>query len=324
MAMVVDDEFAAIVAGHLETIEERLYTAAVAENPFVTQAATHVVAAGGKRFRPALVVAAAYCGDRVDAEQLVRAALVVELTHVASLYHDDVMDEADMRRGVSSANAAYGNSVAILVGDYLFARASSEVALLGVDYVRLQAQTFAELVQGQIAETIGAGPDDDPVEHYLGVVAGKTASLIRTSAVFGGMVGGAPPEVLEALASFGFEIGMAFQLSDDLIDVISDDTGKTPGTDLREGIPTLPTLLLRASGDPEDRRLVELIDGGLDRDEDLAIVLSGLRASAVIGQVRETIVGRADTARAYLDALPDGPAKRALQRRCDDVVTRLS
>ncbi|GAA2179442.1 polyprenyl synthetase family protein [Brooklawnia cerclae] len=322
--MVVDDEFAAIVAGHLETIEERLYTAAVAENPFVTQAATHVVAAGGKRFRPALVVAAAYCGDRVDAEQLVRAALVVELTHVASLYHDDVMDEADMRRGVSSANAAYGNSVAILVGDYLFARASSEVALLGVDYVRLQAQTFAELVQGQIAETIGAGPDDDPVEHYLGVVAGKTASLIRTSAVFGGMVGGAPPEVLEALASFGFEIGMAFQLSDDLIDVISDDTGKTPGTDLREGIPTLPTLLLRASGDPEDRRLVELIDGGLDRDEDLAIVLSGLRASAVIGQVRETIVGRADTARAYLDALPDGPAKRALQRRCDDVVTRLS
>lgn len=324
MTVVVDDEFAAIVAEHLHRIEERLRVAAVTENPFVTQAATHVVAAGGKRFRPALVVTAAYCGDHVDTDRLMSAALVMELTHVASLYHDDVMDEADMRRGVTSANVAYGNSVAILVGDYLFARASTQVATLGVDYVDLQARTFAELVQGQIAETIGPGPGDDPLEHYLGVVAGKTASLIRTSAVFGGMVGGVPPGVLEALARFGFEIGMVFQLSDDLIDVISDTTGKTPGTDLREGVPTLPTLLLRASQQPSDRELVALIDQGLQRDEDLARALAGLRASGVIDQARAEIARRAQAARAHLDPVPEGPAKRALQRLCREVVTRSS
>ena len=213
---------------------------------------------------------AAHCGDQFDFDRLVSAALVVELTHVASLYHDDVMDDAEIRRGAPSANLRYGNTIAILVGDFLFARASSQVATLGVDFVDLQARTFAELVEGQIAETIGPAEEADPIQHHFQVVAGKTASLIRTSAVFGGMVAGLGPAELRALEAFGFEIGMVFQLSDDLIDVVSDATGKTPGTDLREGVPTLPTLLLRRSGETSDQELVELIDAGLADDDDLS------------------------------------------------------
>ncbi len=319
-----DQQFASTLTQWLERIEERLMQAAFSDNPYVAEAAGHVIAAGGKRFRPALVVTAAHCGSGFDPERLINAALVMELTHVASLYHDDVMDEADLRRGVPSANSAYGNSVAILVGDFLFARASAAVATLGQAYVDLQARTFAELVTGQIAETIGPGPGDDPVEHYLSAVGGKTASLIKASVLFGGMVAEAEPAVLDALRAYGYEIGLVFQLSDDLIDVISDETGKTPGTDLREGVPTLPTLLLRASHDPADQELVRLIDGGLDNDADLARALAGLRASAVIDQARAEIIRRAEVARDHLAPLADGPAKRALARLCDEVVTRSS
>lgn len=317
-----DEQFAITVADTLAAIEKRLVAATVSQYRFVTEAAGHVVSAGGKRFRPALVVTAAHCGANIDPERLIAAALVMELTHVASLYHDDVMDEAELRRGVTSANRRYGNSTAILIGDFLFARASSQVAILGTEYVDLQARTFAELVEGQMAETVGPGPTDDAIEHHLKVLAGKTASLIRTSAVFGGMVGAVPAEQLDALGRFGFEIGMVFQLSDDLIDVVSDATGKTPGTDLREGIPTLPTLLLRRSADPADQALVRLIDAGLDDEADLARALTGLRASGVIAQTRAEIARRAGVARDYLAPLPAGPAKRALARLCDEVVIR--
>lgn len=320
-----DQQFATTLTQWLERIEQRLLAAAQSSNPFVEQAANHVIAAGGKRFRPALVVTAAHCGaGHFEAERLINAALVMELTHVASLYHDDVMDEADLRRGVPSANSAYGNSVAILVGDFLFARASSAVATLGPVFVDLQARTFAELVTGQIAETIGPAPGEDPLAHYLGAVGGKTASLIQASVLFGGMVGGVSGAQLDALGAYGHEIGLVFQLSDDLIDVVSDQTGKTPGTDLREGIPTLPTLLLRASDRPADQELVALIDRGLTDDADLAAALRGLRASPVIDQARAEIARRAEVARGHLAPLPDSAAKRALERLCDEVVTRSS
>ena len=186
----------ATVRERLELIESALLRAAEADSPMVTEAARHVIAAGGKRFRPLLVVLASQFGPAdgpgggAPLDDVVRAAMVVELTHVASLYHDDVMDEARLRRGSASANARWGNTVAILVGDFLFARASEEVAGLGPDYVRLQSRTFARLVQGQIAETVGP-QDVDPLEHYLSVVADKTASLIATSALFGAKVAGA-------------------------------------------------------------------------------------------------------------------------------------
>ncbi len=319
---MADEDFAQTVADILGLVEDELMEATVSQYSFVTEAAQHVAAAGGKRFRPALVATAAHLGTGFELDSVISAALVMELTHVASLYHDDVMDEADLRRGVTSANQRYGNSTAILVGDFLFARASVEVAKLGPAYVDLQARTFAELVEGQMAETAGPEPGEDPIEHHLKVLAGKTASLIRASALFGGMVGGASEQTLDALGRFGFEIGMVFQLSDDLIDIVSETTGKTPGTDLREGIPTLPTLLLGSSSAASDRELAELIAAGLDDDADLSRALALLRASSVIDQTRAEINRRAEVARSYLAPLPEGAAKEALDRLCDEVVTR--
>ncbi len=310
------------LTGLLETFEERLVEVAVASSPFVTEAARHIIAAGGKRFRPLLVFLASRFGGAVDPDDLMRAAMVMELTHVASLYHDDVMDIADLRRGAPSANRLWGNSVAILVGDFLFARASTTVAELGVEYVHLQAETFSRLVQGQIAETKGPGEGDDPLEHYLKVIADKTGSLIAASARFGGMVSGAPDEVLDALTAFGEEVGLVFQLSDDLIDITSETTGKTPGTDLREGVPTLPVLMLRAGNDPADAGLLEMIGGDLSSDESLAEALAALRAHPVMNRAKAEVERRADLARGHLAALPEGDAKDALLQVCTDLVER--
>ncbi|WP_229119036.1 polyprenyl synthetase family protein [Enemella evansiae] len=319
---MTDAGFADAVKDRLAVIEERLLESARADTPMVTEAAQHIIAAGGKRFRPLLVVLASQFGGPVADEDLTRAALVVELTHVASLYHDDVMDDADLRRGAPSANRRWQNSVAIMVGDFLFARASETVAELGTDYVALQAETFARLVQGQIAETVGPSESDDPLAHYLQVVADKTGSLIATSAVFGGMVSGASAEVLAALEAFGEEIGVVFQLSDDIIDITSTETGKTPGTDLREGVPTLPTLLALRSDDPADDRLKELIGSDLDDDAELAEAIALLRAHAAVEDARVEVRRRAEVARGFLAPLPAGPAKDALNALCDQVVTR--
>jgi heptaprenyl diphosphate synthase len=251
----------------------------------------------------------------------VKAGVVVELTHVASLYHDDVMDEARIRRGSPSANSRWGNTVAILVGDLLFARASDIVSDLGPEFVRLQARTFSRLVQGQIAETVGPG-GTDPLDHYLRVVADKTGSLIATSALFGSKISDAAPHLQRAMAEFGEQIGIVFQLSDDIIDITSNETGKTPGTDLREGIPTLPTLLARKSTDPADARLLSLLNSDLHDDDALQEVLDLLRHHRCIDQSREEVRRRAEAARALLDPLPVGPARDALDDLCTTVVTR--
>ena len=323
MSQAEDDAFAGAIDEQLAAIEHRLGQVALgADNPFLAEAADHVIRAGGKRFRPMLVAVASHLGPRAELADVVRAAVVIELTHVASLYHDDVMDEADLRRGVPSANAAFGNSTAIMVGDWLFARASTEVTHLGTDYVRLQAETFAELVAGQIGEMKGPRPGVDPMEHYLRVIEGKTGALIRTSALFGAMVSGADRRVVDAIGRYGMRIGVVFQLADDLIDITSDETGKTPGTDLREGVLTLPTLMLAASDDPADAELTALIRTGLGDDAELARALAALRASHVIGEARAEIERRAELARAELSVLPAGPVRRALDRLCDEVVSR--
>ena len=324
---MADERFTQVVTDDLARIEVALQRVAVAESPFVTAAARHVIDAGGKRFRPLLVVLGARLVAGAEeplafAPRLDMAALVVELTHVASLYHDDVMDEAATRRGVASANVHYGNSVSILVGDYLFARASSLVARLGTDYVARQAETFAELVQGQIAETQGAPDGADPMAHYLSVLDGKTASLIATSAVFGGMVAGLPPDQLDTLDHFGRELGLAFQLHDDLLDITSDVTGKVPGADLRAGVATLPVLLLTRTGVPEDQALYEHIQGRLSAAE-AGQVLETLRRHAVIDLARAEVLDRARQARALLGKLPDGPANDALDELCGRLVERV-
>lgn len=305
----------------LDQVELKLAEAAQADTAFVSEAAGHIISAGGKRFRPLLVILAALLNDASD-DAVVRAALVMELTHVASLYHDDVMDEAELRRGAPSANQRWDNTVAILVGDYLFARASEIVATLGTEFVALQARTFARLVQGQIAETEGPGPQDDRLEHYLQVVADKTGSLIAASTVFGGMVAGLDRDALAALGTYGEEIGVVFQLSDDIIDIASDTSGKTPGTDLRAGVPTLPTLIAQGSTDPKDARLVELLADEITDEDEVAEALRLLRAHAALDQAREVVTARAETARGYLAPLPECPAKDALAALCDAVISR--
>src|SRR3954449_5350722 len=260
-----DPELEAAVRAGLESVEAMLRDSVKSDYPFVTETSHHLVAAGGKRFRPLVVLLAAHFGDPAAAG-VVPSAVVVELTHLATLYHDDVMDEAVLRRGAASANSRWGNTVAILTGDFLFARASDILAALGPEAVRLQARTFERLVQGQIRETVGPEEGDDPVGHYLRVLADKTGSLIGSSGRFGAMLSGADGTVRETLTQYGERIGIAFQLSDDLLDVMSDsdESGKTPGTDLREGVPTLPVLLLRRAAQPEDAPILAALDGPLD------------------------------------------------------------
>ncbi|MFK4082538.1 polyprenyl synthetase family protein [Kribbella sp. NPDC020789] len=322
-----DEALEARVRAGLESVEQALRDSTESEAPFVTAAAQHVMVAGGKRFRPLLVLIGAEFGSTPASSDVVKAAVVVELTHVATLHHDDVMDEAALRRGSATANARWDNSVAILSGDWLFARASDLVADLGPDAVRIQARTFGRLVEGQIRETLGVGEGQDPLKHYLSVIADKTGSLIATSALFGARFAGASEEIQESLRAFGEEIGVAFQLADDILDIAGDSgqSGKTPGTDLREGVPTLPVLIFRAQADPsnpDDARLLELLDSDLSDDARLAETLELLRAHPAFTQAEDDVRRRAADARKLLTPLPEGPARQALDSLCDLVVTR--
>ena len=323
---VADPDLEARLRTRIDEVEKALYAHVQSRFPFVTETASHLLDAGGKRFRPLLVLLAAEAGENPDADEVVTAACVVEITHLGSLYHDDVMDEADLRRGSESANAHWDNLVAILTGDFLFAKSSELTALLGPDAVRIQAETFSRLVEGQILETVQPGPDEDPLAHYLEVVAGKTGSLIATSARYGARFGGASEEVEEALASYGEIVGSAFQLSDDIIDIASDsvESGKTPGTDLREGVPTLPVLMAAASTDPGDARLRELLAGPLTDDSLHAEALRLLRAHPAMDRARAYVVERATDAKERLSVLPDGPVRAALEAFADVVATRSS
>jgi heptaprenyl diphosphate synthase len=324
---VRDQALEADVQAGLAAVEEGLLEATKSEVPFITEAAQHLVRAGGKRFRPLLVMLAAQFGDRY-APGVVPSAVVVELTHLATLYHDDVMDEAEVRRGVDSANTRWGNSVAVLTGDFLFARASHILADLGPEAVRVQAEAFERLVTGQILETAGPQDGRDPVEHYLDVLGGKTGSLVAVSCRFGAMMSGADETVVDVLTQYGERLGVAFQLADDVLDIASDshESGKTPGTDLREGIPTLPVLRLRERaarlGLAEDVALCELLDSDLTDDARHARALAALRGHPALEQARRDTVRYAEEARAALAPLRECDAKAALMELCDAVVHR--
>ncbi|MYT31219.1 polyprenyl synthetase family protein [Streptomyces sp. MspMP-M5] len=325
---VRDKALEADVQAGLAAVEEGLLEATKSDVPFITEAAQHLVRAGGKRFRPLLVMLAAQFGDPYS-PGVVPSAVVVELTHLATLYHDDVMDEAGVRRGVSSANARWGNSVAVLTGDFLFARASHILADLGPEAVRIQAEAFERLVTGQILETAGPRDGRDPVDHYLDVLAGKTGSLVAVACRFGAMMSGADETTVNTLTQYGERLGTAFQLADDVLDIASDshESGKTPGTDLREGVATLPVLRLRAlaessAGTAEDRALCELLAGDLTDDARHAEALAGLRAHPALEQARQDTVRYAEDARATLAPLPECMAKTALEELCDAVVHR--
>lgn len=320
---VGDDALSSSLAASLALVEQKLQESTKSDDPFVSTASRHLVDAGGKRFRPMLTVLAAHLGDPA-APGVAESAVVVELTHLATLYHDDVMDEAPRRRGTISANARWDNSIAILTGDFLFARASDILADLGPEAVRIQARTFERLVTGQIRETVGPREGQDPVEHHLQVLADKTGSLIATSGRFGSMFAGCDEATIEMMTRYGERIGVAFQIADDIVDIASDSaqSGKTPGTDLREGILTLPGLVAMRSTDPADARLRELLSRPLPDDAEHAEALALLRAHLALDEARKIARDWADDARTAVDGLSDPIIRSALQRLCDYVITR--
>ncbi|GAA4182678.1 polyprenyl synthetase family protein [Gryllotalpicola kribbensis] len=292
--------------------------------------ATYLLGAGGKRVRPVLTLLAAELGGGAN-DEVITAAQVVEITHLASLYHDDVMDDAPLRRGVPTAQLVWGNSVAVLTGDLLFARASQLIADLGERAIRLQADTFERLCMGQLHETLGPQPGEDPVAHYLKVLADKTGSLIAAAAQFGVAFSGAPAEYEPAVLEFGEKIGVAFQLVDDVIDLSATDTdtGKQAGTDLRAGVVTMPLLKLRASAgaDASAAALLAYLESdviGAPEGVDVSAGIERLRAHAVTAETLDDAREWARQAVAALAPLPAGAVKKALTRFADSVVDRSS
>jgi heptaprenyl diphosphate synthase len=320
---IADPGLAVAIKAGLEQVDDVLHSVLNSDIEFVKATALHLVDAGGKRIRPLFTLLAAQFGDP-KRQDVITAAAAVELVHIATLYHDDVMDEATMRRGAASANARWDNTVAILAGDYLFAHASRLVSDLGTDAARIIAETFAELVSGQMRETTGPAAGEDPIGHHLSVIGQKTGSLIATAGRYGGMCSNAGPEYVAALRRYGEIIGAAFQISDDIIDIASPSTesGKVPGTDLREGVPTLPTLYAQADNSAENARLRGLLAAPITEDELVTEALDLLRASPAMGRARDTLHGYADRAREQLRALPGCPARDALYLLTDYLIDR--
>lgn len=325
-----DPRLGPLMLRSLERVEERLGEAVRSTDQLADVTARHLLNAGGKRVRPLLALLAAEVAGAVN-EDVVEAAVVVELTHLASLYHDDVMDSAPMRRGVETAHTVWGNTVAILTGDMIFARASSMVSELGQESLMIQARTFERLVIGQLRETAGPGEGEDPVEHYLDVIAGKTGSLIAASGQYGALLGGAPAPVVDLMVVYGEKLGLAFQLADDIIDLTGhpDVSGKTRGTDLREGVDTLPVLLLRREAAGTDaeaaataREVLTLVDGDLSDDTALARAVDAVSEHPVSAEAWRIANQWADEAIEALVPLPDSVAKSALCEFAHAVVHR--
>ena len=318
-----DAEFAQRARDGVARIEALMETELGRADELMSEAVQHLFLAGGKRFRPLFTVLSASLGPDPESWQVTVAGAVIEMVHLATLYHDDVMDEAQVRRGAPSANARWSNNIAILAGDYLFATASRLVSRLGPDAVLIIADTFAELVTGQMRETRGVSEGADEVDHYLKVVYEKTACLIAASGRFGATFSGADAEQTERLSRLGGIVGTAFQISDDIIDIDSDpdESGKVPGTDLREGVHTLPVLYALRETGPAADRLRELLDGPMD-DDSVAEALTLLRASNGISMAKQVVRRYAEQARDELVALPDGPGRRALASLVDYTVNR--
>jgi heptaprenyl diphosphate synthase len=318
----LDNQLEQFLISDLNKVEDLMRSHIKGDYPLVVETSRHLVEAGGKRLRPLLTLLAAQFGDPTNYD-IIKAAVCCELTHLATLYHDDVMDDAVLRRGVVSANKKWDNAVAILTGDYLFSKVSDMLADIGPEAVKLQEKTFERLVIGQIKETQGKSEGLSQIDHYMKVVADKTGSLIATSARFGALLSGAPIEVVDTLTKFGEKIGIAFQVADDLLDIASTETasGKTPGTDLKEGVPTLVTLFVMADNDPADRVLIEKLSKPIS-DEDLAGVIQELRNHKALKQVQDYLSDVANEANQLLVNLPNGPAKNALENLTFALVNR--
>jgi len=318
----LDKALEASLLADMARVEELMRSHIKGDYPLVIETSRHLVEAGGKRLRPLLTLLAAQFGDPSNYD-IIKAAVCCELTHLATLYHDDVMDDAVLRRGVISANKKWDNAVAILTGDYLFSKVSDMLADIGPEAVKLQAKTFERLVIGQIKETQGKSDGLSQIDHYMKVVADKTGSLIATSARFGALLSGANAQTVEALTKFGEKIGVAFQVADDLLDITSDETasGKTPGTDLKEGVPTLVTLYVIAADNPADKELIAKLNGPIP-ESDLSGVITQLRLHKALTEVKEYLANVAKEANSLLTDLPEGVAKEALKNLTFTLVNR--
>ena len=307
-----DPALEADISARLDRVEDALEKAVAADSELLAESARYLLAAGGKRFRPMLVLLSGYFGDPAD-PRLIQGAAAIELTHVATLYHDDVMDEAETRHGVASVNARWDNNIAILSGDYLFARASEMSADLGPDVCRMLAHTIAVLCDGQIRDVASARDVDKTELDHLEIIRRKTGILMATSCRLGGLLSDTTPASIEALEAFGATCGMAFQLSDDIMDITSSqlELGKEPGTDIREGVYTVPVLhaLHHSEHRDELRRILTtgVPDGAL-LDRALEIVLT----SGSIEHARAQVTEEVSRAAALARQLPDGPARHAL------------
>lgn len=307
------------MADDLARVESELMTAVTSADPYLTEIASHLISAGGKRVRPGFSIASAATASAVDGPatpEAVTGGVAVELVHLGSLYHDDVIDDAVVRRTVDSVNARWGNTRAILAGDYLLARASELAASLGVEVAQLLASTIAQLCEGQLLELRYAYDVDRSVEVYLRSIDGKTASLLATSCRIGGIVSGIPSEHKDALTTFGHSYGMAFQIVDDVLDLVASETdlGKPAGHDLEEGIYTLP--VLHALDGPHGTELRTLLGGPVDdqaRDRAAAIVRDGEGIPLAIRTAGEF----ADKGREALKTLPESPGVRGLWAAAD-------
>lgn len=311
-----DNELGPAVSTAMADVEKQLREAVTKSDPLADATSRYLVEAGGKRVRPLLTILASHLGNAAKPE-VISAAVVVELTHLATLYHDDVMDSAPYRRGAPSAHEVWGNSVAILTGDLIFARASILVSELGARALGIQARTFERLCMGQLHETVGPGEGQDPIEHYLSVIGDKTGSLVAAAGQLGAICANASEDVTDIMLDYGEKVGVAFQLADDVIDVtgIKVTSGKAPGTDLREGIATLPVLLMRqaaAAGDASAASVVKLVDGDLSSDAMLAQAVKAVREHPVTQNAWAVARQWADDAVAALAPLPESLIKSAL------------
>ncbi|MCG7427457.1 polyprenyl synthetase family protein [Helcobacillus sp. ACRRO] len=324
----LDDAFADSLLTDLAEVEKRLNDAVATHDAMAQWTAKHLMVAGGKRIRPLLVLLAAHLGEGTN-DKVLDAAVLVELTHLASLYHDDVMDGATTRRGTRAAHQVWGNNVAILTGDFLFARASALSAKLGPEAVLLHANTFERLCLGQLNETVGPAENADAFQHYISVLENKTGSLIAAAGILGAQLGNAAADTVGALGRYGEAVGVAFQLADDVIDLRSnpETSGKTPGTDLREGVPTMPTLLLRqrhADGDdaPGTTAVLHAIESDLESDDALQHAVKLLAADPATDRTQELADEYGDEAIDIISDLPESQARSALLEFTTQLVRR--
>ena len=317
---IADRRLASDIEARMEIVEQRIQEATRHAEKTIDDMSSHLARAGGKRLRPVLVLVTSHLGDP-ERDEVLDAAVVMEITHLATLYHDDVMDQAETRRGVDSAHTIWGNNIAILVGDLLFARASNIVSHLGEEALKLQAEVFEQLVLGQLHESLGP-QGADPLEHYLDVVRDKTGSLIALSARLGALLSGADASLQQPLQLFGERIGVAFQLADDLIDIRASEaeSGKIAGTDILAGVPTLPSLLLAGYSDSESQQLLADIQAA--NETTIASVLERLIAHPVMAKAEQITQDWSESAIEAIAELPNGSVKSALEAFARAVVDR--